>query len=387
MRLRAVVLVAVTASVLRSGSGRAAEGTQLLGYGLRLEAGAEHDTNPARLERVAGVPPDRPIVPSPALRLVTSGDLALAVGERSVVTVAAALAGKRFLQASAQPEDLIIAEGRAAFSLRLGESWIAGAGSGYYDVFQRARSLNDARDFRSVTPALRLDRGLAGGSLGLGAGWRWFAFKPEPAYDFHGPTLDASYHQSFAGALSGEEGGEVPGAQWDVAGGLTVEDRRFRARRCPSLDRCPDPTGTERRRDRFWTARAEVTRTGAVLLGAGLLFGLNDSNSYGESLQRLIASLRGVALLPWRFSLSARAELVATRYREAVPVGHNATTGMFISVEDEGRSAIRLEVVRPLTDAVELGARYTFYTQTPSTGPVRFQRQLFLLYAAVANGR
>jgi hypothetical protein len=139
-------------------------------------------------------------------------------------------------------------------------------------------------------------------------------------------------------------------------GGLGLEDRRFQVARCPSLELCPGPPGAGRRRDRFWTARAEVTRTGALLLGAGLLLGVNDSNSYGESLQRLIGSLRGVVLLPWQLSLSARAELVATRYREAVPVGHNATTGMFVSVEDEGRSALRLELVRPLTDAVELGA-------------------------------
>jgi hypothetical protein len=61
MRLRAVALVAVVVSVHRPGAVRAADGAQLLGYGLRLEAGAEHDTNPARLERVAA---SRPIARS-----------------------------------------------------------------------------------------------------------------------------------------------------------------------------------------------------------------------------------------------------------------------------------------------------------------------------------
>jgi hypothetical protein len=387
MRLRAVALAAVAAGTLAARPARAADGVQLVGYSLRVEAGAEHDSNPARLERVAGVPPDRAIVASPALRLVSAGDLAAALGERSLVTVSAALAGKRFLATSAQPEDLIIAEARAAFSQRLGERWAVGLGAGYYDVFQRAQSLNDARDFRSVIPTLRLERGLGDGSIGLGGGWRWFVFKPERSFDFSGPTAEASYRQTFASPPAAE-GAEPtsPGAQWDLTAGLGVEDRRFQVGRCRSLDTCPAPPGTEARRDRFWTAHAEATRTGALLLGAGLLVGLNDSNSYGEGLLRLIASLRGAVLLPWQLSLSGRVELVATRYREAVPVGHNGTTGMFVSVEDEGRSALRLELVRPLTAAVELGARYTFYAQTPAGGPVTFQRQLFLIYAAFLRG-
>ena len=44
------------------------------------------------------------------------------------------------------------------------------------------------------------------------------------------------------------------------------------------------------------------------------------------------------------------------------------------------------ELVRPLSSALELGARYTFYTQTPGAGPVRFQRQVVLIYAALMRG-
>ena len=82
---------------------------------------------------------------------------------------------------------------------------------------------------------------------------------------------------------------------------------------------------------------AEVNRTGDALLGAGLAGQLNDSNSYGESLLRGAVYLRGVLLLPWQLSLAARAELVATRYADAVQVGRDPA-GAFLSIEEEGRT-------------------------------------------------
>jgi hypothetical protein len=373
MRLRAVALVAVSlAAVPPSRAG------ELLGYGLRLEAGVEHDSNPARLENVQGVPGARPIEGSPALRLVSGADLSAALGAL-LLSFSGGLAGKRFLLAGAQPEDLVIAEARAGANLPLGRRWDLGLGAGYYDVFQRADGLGDARDFRSVTPSLRLGHDLGSASLGLAGGWRWFRFKPDPAFDFHGPTVVAGYRHTLAG-----DPAEASAAQWDLSAGLSLEDRRFFAGRCLSLQSCPPPPGTALRRDRFWAGHLDVSRTGALLLGGGLVLGVNRSNSYGESLWRLAASGRAVALLPWRLSLSARAELVATRYEDSVPVGYDAMTGTFVSIEDEGRSSLRLELVRPVGSALELGARYTIYSETPGAGPVEFRRQIFLLYLAVS---
>jgi hypothetical protein len=383
MRLRAVVLVAVLLTVgvdVVVGAGRGlAHAGELLGYGLRLEAGVEHDSNPARLEEVAGVPGARTIEGSPALRLVSTADFAAALG-RQVLSLGGGLAAKRFLLSGAQAEDLLIADARAGTRFRLGERWGLAVGAGYYDVFQRADGLGDARDFRSITPSLRIERELAGGVLAAGAGWRWFSFKPESSFDFHGPTGQASYHRSLTGDAAE---GARPAAQWDFGAGASVEDRWFDVRRCLSLGSCPGPASSASRRDRFWAGQLDVSRTSTVLLGAGLMFGFNDSNSYGESLWRLTASGRAVLLLPWQLSLSARGELVVTRYRDAVPVGYNAMTGRFVSIEDEGRSNLRLELVAPL-GKLELGARYTFYGQMPGGGLVEFRRQIVLLYLAVA---
>jgi hypothetical protein len=378
MRLRAVALVA--AAVLAQGRG--AGGSEVLGYAIRVEAGAEHDSNPARLETVAGASPARPIVPSPALRLVTAADLHAGIGRGHVLSISGGLAGKRFFQAEARAEDLIIAEAGARFQLRPGPGWGLGLDAGYYDVFQRAGSLGEARDFRSATPSLRIEHASALGSFALGAGWRWFTFKPEPTFDFSGPTVMAAFNHM----LAGDPAGATASVEWALAAGAGLEFRNFAVASCQSLDRCPplETDGSDLRRDRFWSAHIDVSRTGALLLGGGLFLGANESSSYGESLWRLAASVRAVWLLPWQFSLATRGDLVATRYREAVPVGHNAITGTFVSIEEEGRSTVRLELVRPLGSRLELGARYTFYVQA-SVSPVKYQRQLVLLYLAFAR--
>ena len=70
-----------------------------------------------------------------------------------------------------------------------------------------------------------------------------------------------------------------------------------------------------------------------------------------------------VWLLPWQLSLAARGELVATRYREAVPVGLQRHDRRIRQRGGRGPQHLRLELVRPLGTAFELGARYTFYTQ------------------------
>jgi hypothetical protein len=54
-----------------------------------------------------------------------------------------------------------------------------------------------------------------------------------------------------------------------------------------------------------------------------------------------------------------------------------------ISIEDESRSTLRIELARPLSANVEIGTRYTLYTSAPSSGPLDFRRQTVLLYLAL----
>jgi hypothetical protein len=92
-----------------------------------------------------------------------------------------------------------------------------------------------------------------------------------------------------------------------------------------------------------------------------------------------------VVLLPWQLSLTMRAEVVAARYREAVPLTRIVVTGA--TIEDERRSTGRVELARPIGGGVELGARYTLYTNELGAGPSRYRRQTALLFVSFQADR
>jgi hypothetical protein len=373
MRPRAVALATValcgtSAPVVARGEG----------FSARLESGAEYDSNPTRVETLDGVPATRGIVPSAALRLALTADLDLAFADRWFFSAGGGLAGRRLVDPAAQGEDLLVTEGRTALSRSLAQGWLLGAQAGYYDVNQRADSLEDARDFRSLSPGARLWGPLLGGRFSLGAGWRWFQFKPAPSLDFMGPTLALGFRRNPVFTIDGA-------AEWDWGVSAAVERRGF-----AGLD-CSDPAACNgqpaQRRDHFFMFDADVTRTGDQLIGAGVSVHDNRSNWAGESLWRLAAHLRLVWLLPLQLSLAARGELVFTRYDDAVAIGHDATTGAFVTIEEEGRSTARIDLSHPLGDRVEAGLRFTWYVQSPGSAPLHFSRQLYLLYLAFALGR
>jgi hypothetical protein len=58
-----------------------------------------------------------------------------------------------------------------------------------------------------------------------------------------------------------------------------------------------------------------------------------------------------------------------------------------VSVEDENRSTLRIELARPLARGFEIGARYVLYTNFPGNSSVHYRRQTALLYLAVFDER
>jgi hypothetical protein len=345
-------------------------------FALRLEAGGEYDSNAGRVERVDGATAPKPIVGAPVGRLVLTSELAAPLGNRHVLSLFASAAGKSFRRAEARSEDVLVVEASGGWTFQAGDRTALGLHGAYYDVFQRRGP--EARDFRSTTPTLRLEQGVGEGSFSLGAGYRWLTYKPEAQLDFAGPTAFLLYRH----LLPGDAG--TGGADWEWSGGLAAELRDFTGTRCLDVTACPGPVEAGRRRDQFWMFHLEATRTGAFLAGAGLAFHGNLSNSYGEQLLRGLAHVRAVFLLPADLSLSARIELVATRYGDAVPLARNLLTGTpLVSIEDESRSTARVELARPFGRHVDAGLRYTLYTNELAGGPVHYRRQTALLFLAV----
>jgi hypothetical protein len=343
--------------------------------GLRIEAGAEYDSNPGRAEEVEGAPSRRAVGASPLGRVVANGELAAAFGQSQLVSLSAGVAGKAFTHEDARGENVVVTEAAASYGGALANRVRLTLSASYYDVFQQRRP--EARDFRSIAPFARFELAVGeGGTLGAGGGYRLFTYKPDSSFDFQGPTGVIDYRHLWAGA-------NPEAADWELSTVVSLEARTFSGIRCTSVEMCPGPADAGRRRDRFAVAQVEVTRAGGFLVAAGLSGHLNASNSYGESLVRGLVHARAVVLLPFELSLSGRGELVFTRYRERVPVARNLAGQPLVSIEDESRSTLRLELARPLGGHVDLGLRYTLYGDELATGPAHYRRQTALLFVAV----
>ncbi len=346
---------------------------------VRLEAGPEFDSNPARLEEVKGAPAPQ-IDTSSLLRTVGAADLVLPISARQTLAATAGAGGKLFLNQAARPEDVAVAQATAIWSLGLSERIGVSASATYYDAFARGGgNAGDPRDFRSIGPSGRIDHTLGPLRLSAGGGYRWFTWKPRPDFDFQAPTLFASVHHQVRAAL----GSDAADWDWGISG--NVEARRFRGARCESLDACPpaDPAKQQPWRDRFVVIGADVTRTADTLLGAGVALHLNYSNSYAQSLGRVVLHTRAVVLLPWDLSLSGRIEAVFTRYADGVPLRVDPAGKILTSIEDESRSTIRIDLVRSLAEGFEIGLRCSLFTNDLGGGPVSYGRYTGLVFGAI----
>ena len=387
---RARFLVSLVALVAAAAGGpRAVRAGDALRYDVRTELGGEYDDNAHRTEIVDGADNQPPIVGSPVARGAITGRLNDVVADGQQVAVTATLAGKLFTVPAARSEDVGIAESSARWRLALGARTGITALMQYYEAFQRAvpgvAAAAERRDFRSLTPALQLDlRGSDSTVLTAGAGYRWFVFKSDRGFDFQAPTgfLDLRWVH--------EPPGDEEGADWEAIAGVSLEQREFagRALAAPSTQATAPATA---RADSFFVGHFDLARIGgfapgdrSLLAGAGYALQLNRSNSYGETLTRHVAILRVAATLPLACYLAARAELIFALYRDTVTLGMAETTGKLLSIDDENRSSLRVDLSRALAQRWLLLARYTVYANEigVSSAVARYRRQTALLSIA-----
>jgi hypothetical protein len=345
-------------------------------YALRAELGPELDTNVHRTERVdvAGVM-NQAAVASPLARGVLTGSLSDVVGDGHRVAMSATLAAKLFEKSEARDEDVGIAESSLLWRAPLSARSALVLSGAYYEAFQRMAPAPvysaERHDFRSLTPALRLTHTLGEhAEAGLGAGYRWFLFKPDRSYDFQAPcaSLDVTW------ARETEDGG----ADWEAVLHATAERRAFDgAVLVAGMAGSPPLTGSAPRVDEFLTAALDVSRTGTVLVGGGYAVQVNASNSFGASATRHFATARFSAALPLDLYLAARTELLlAARYADS------SAGRAYLSIEDENRSNVRGELSRNLSPRVQLFARYTFYFNPIGGSATSYIRQTALLSLA-----
>jgi hypothetical protein len=356
---------------------------------VRAELGAEYDDNVHRAEQIPGMTDAPPRVASAVARGVFGLSASDSLPHEQEVAFSVLGAGKLFLAPAARSENVFIVDNAGSWRIATDPHGKLGISASYYEATQSGteteRALSaEARDFRSLVPMLRLLRFVgASSSLGLGAGYRWFVYKPQRSYDFLAPVLSIEYrlvHETADGD-----------ADWEVTASAGVELRRFAGSRlvsdpagctggtCLSII---DPTGT-RHVDQFFTGQIDVTRTGRVLVGGGYMLQWNRSNSRSESLLRHVGIVRLTAPLPLDLYLAARAELVYVTYPDKITLTSGPTGQPSASIEDETRSQVRAELSRDVIANLQVVARYSFYANALGHGVGNYRRQtatLSLLY-------
>lgn len=378
-RPKIALLALLALGVAARGAETPARAGESLRYDLRGEVGGEYDSNVHRTEIVDGAT-NPPIVGSALARVALIGHLADVVADRQQLALSATLAGKLFAAPAAHDEDVALAASSARWRVALGPDAGLAAQGVYYEAFQRSSSdpaaADDRRDFRSLTPTLQLDRRVTDDTVLIGAaGYRWFTFKSDRDFDFRGPlaSLDLRWTRESADRAT----------DWELTTGAGVEQRAFAGAAAVAAGTTPAPA-TAARKDTFVVGHVELTRAGWLLLGAGYALQWNDSNSYGDALARHVLSARLAMPLPLDCYLAARAELIFARYRDAVTPTTIDTTGKLLSIDDENRSSLRVDVSRALSDRLLLLARYTLYAnEIGVSAPVaRYGRQTLLLSLA-----
>jgi hypothetical protein len=350
-----------------------------LRYDVRAEWGGEYDNNAHRTETIRGAE-NQAIIASPLARAAIGGHLSDVITDGQQVAVSAMLAGKLFTAPAARSENVAITQSSGLWRLSMGARTALNLQAVYYEAFQPANgdpaAADERRDFRSLTPQLQIERRLSDRVAVLaGAGYRWFVFKSDRAFDFQAPVgaLDLRWTREATDS----------GADWELTVGSSLEHRWFAGRALAASGATAVPAA---RRDNFLVNHLELTRVGAALIGVGYALHWNDSNSFGETLVRHLATVRFTTPLPFAIYLAARAELIIASYRDAVTLGRDPTTAQLLSIDDENRSSVRIDLSRALSadGCLLLLARYTLYENElgVSAAAIRYQRQTAMLSLA-----
>ena len=334
---------------------------------LQLELGPEYDTNLGRVN-----PGSEPIARGPLMRLTTTGQLAWRASDRSAVDLAFRGGTRQALEAAEREHDVtaLLTQGQWAYRTRA-RAVLSLAGD-YYDSFEQHRPTPGAtaadpptsrnRDFRSEsTHAQLLLAGSGNHRVMARAGYRFFTYKPDPDFDFQGDEYSLDYMTRWEDE---DAEGDVE-AEYDLRLGYALARRRFAgkvyANACaPSDTKCLPEQRPLGRADLLHMVSASASYTGPIKVSLDYAVSFNDSNSYGQSLLRHVGTLTITKDLPWQVFLTLRAQLQIFNYLDPLVVKQNLA-GQLMSIEDESRNSLLVELERALDTRERLHAvvRYT----------------------------
>jgi hypothetical protein len=364
---------------------------------LKLDLGPEYDTNANRAEIVNGAHnPDQP-TGSALVRTTTRLSLSWQSGI-SLLRVSGGLGAKVFFNPEVNDQDTLVGQLAVDERLALHRLLDLGLGIDYYDAGQlevappcAALGCERHRDFRTGSATARLTFGDPHGDVTLLVGYRGFQYKPDYAFSFQGvqATVIASA-RAIAG--SGTRTHEI-----GLSASYHLERRWFAGYQDQLRNDVPEGTSHQcgpdfpiytdcvrntydPRNDWYHEGNVEVSYLGPLLISTGYGLQLNLSDSFGHSLLRHVFTFRIAGRLPWQLYATVKAQVLYNSYLDPVLLDQDVNTQRPISIEDENRNALIVDLERPIKSGVALEARYSFFTNELSGGsPVEFMRHVIYL--------
>lgn len=349
-------------------------------FGLTLSLGPEYDSNANRAEVVSGNI-DSPDHATGSFLVRTTGELHLAwKSDINLLRVSAGMGGKIFFNPAVFDQDVFALSLDAEDRVRATRFMSLAVVGDYYDAWQLAVAPFRARDFRSGSAAGRIYFVDRLGEVALSGGYRGFQYKPDPYFDFQAG-------QATAYAVARLSFGANDEHEVDLAANYHVERRFFPGvvelldgTQClpghPVLDTCLI-AGSNNRSDWFHEGGVELTYVGPLLVALGYGLQLNLSNSFGQSLLRQLITLKLAYRLPWQLYATLKAQLLVTRYLDPVLLDTNISSQTFITIDDENRNAVIVDIERPIAGTgLAFDARYSVFTNELTPSPVSFLRQV-----------
>ena len=354
-------------------------------WSVRMETGAEADTNVARVETAIGTPP----------RIAAgAGRLGAGIGYHgSLLGGGYAVAASGLARMIASSNDALDDENVVLGAVEL--RWMRPIADRPISIGVHATAADSfamlggvgARTFRNLGGDAMVVLGRGDDRLTLGVGSRDFVYKPvlpqgEPhMFDWRGPVAGAQLDAMLWQTSDRTE-------NLELAAAFGFEQRSYESKaiyNCSPAnvnveDPCSAPTAL-RRRDRYQRAGVSLTWTGGVVATASYQVTVVDSNSFGQSLTRQRITAQVTVELFSKLLATGAATLQIDQYPDGIPIQKSVEHQVFTNLEDENRSALQILLSRPLSGAWSVEARGALWRDFASIASATFRRSL--IYAGV----
>ncbi len=372
----------------------AAETKAKTSWKLSLEGGSEYDTNLHRVEvlegEVGGV--DEGAV----MRTAAHYQLAHSPKAGRLFTLDTIGTTKLFTVPEGQSENLGIVYASARYQQRVGQGRARlGVLGKYYEAFD-IRPFGEGvdpvvgRSFRTSEGELSLtlpsedeDR------VSLVAGIRDFVYKPDADFDWQGEHLGLRFATLFW--LGDPDKDEAASVDLRAEYRVGMRDYRGAAFRntCGAdamvVPSCFSPIA-EKRSDLNHFLVVEGRYTGAHMFSLLYAAEVIDSNSYGQASVRHRVEAGVTTEAPGKIFLTGKAVVRFNRFIDPLLLARDVQSQTFVSIEDENRNSLRLDIARDMGENWGLEARLSLYSNEFATEVVSFRRQTAYLGALYRFG-